>query len=320
MTPHGDVGLADLARCLRWLQPDGRAVEALAAALGLELPAELLPARPEPPPRDDDGHGDGEDPDVGGGTDAPLNPPTLAGASIVETGLPRLRPVGPDERTLSTPWRAAQPLEPFDAARHLAQEDGRPPLFDERWTREVLSALLATEHADGRLDEDAAVRRIARGLPLDPLPLVLRRSLRRGAQVLVDVGEGMEPFIDDAWELVRRVQRLVGEGSVTTSAFWDAPLRGVGAALEDYAAPPPQCPVLAVTDAGIGGPPVRLERSRPDEWLELADQLGERGSPLILVVPYPLERWPGQLRRTLLMVEWDRTTTAVRAHALRRRR
>ena len=88
--------------------------------------------------------------------------------------------------------------------RHLAAPARRAPLFDPRWTRELLASLLATEVADGRLDEAAAIALIAAGRPLDPFPQLTRRSLRRGAQVLVDVGEGMEPFVDDAWDLVER--------------------------------------------------------------------------------------------------------------------
>ena len=214
-------------------------------------------------------------------------------------GIGRRRPGAPtagacrDRRAPArAPWRAATPLEPFDPARHLAAPARRAPLFDPRWTRELLASLLATEVADGRLDEAAAIALIAAGRPLDPFPQLTRRSLRRGAQVLVDVGEGMEPFVDDAWDLVERIERIAGEANVSTHAFWDAPLRGLAPDLDAYEPPSPLTPVLAVTDAGIGGPSPRIERSRAAEWLALAERLAERGSPLILIVPYRRDRWP----------------------------
>jgi hypothetical protein len=299
-----DVGLADLARCLAALKPgDGRALELVIGMLGLELPVAPAPQSLDRPR-----------PDAGRTrlrAEARLSrdaePPTPSGS--VEPELPRLEPVGRDERRLATPWRAATPLEPFDPARHLAAPARRAPLFDPRWTRELLASLLATEVADGRLDEAAAIALIAAGRPLDPLPQLTRRSLRRGAQVLVDVGEGMEPFVDDAWDLVERIERIAGESNVYTYAFWDAPSRGLAPDLDAYAPPPPLTPVLALTDAGIGGPSPRIERGRAAEWLALAERLAERGSPLILIVPYRRDRWPDALRR-LTLVEWDRRTAA----------
>ncbi len=300
----GDVGLADMARCLAALEPgDGRTLELVVGMLGLELPA-----APAPPPLDRPHLETGRTRRRGEAQPAgDAEPPTASAGA--EPELPRLEPVGRDERHLATPWRAATPLEPFNPARHLAVPARRAPLFDPRWTRELLASLLATEVADGRLDEAAAIALIAAGRPLDPLPQLTRRSLRRGAQVLVDVGEGMEPFVDDAWDLVQRIERIAGESNVVTYAFWDAPSRGLAPDLDAYAPPPPLTPVLALTDAGIGGPSPRIERSRATEWLALAERLTERGSPLILIVPYRRDRWPDALRR-LTLVEWDRRTAA----------
>ena len=175
--------------------------------------------------------------------------------------------------------------------RHLAAPARRAPLFDPRWTRELLASLLATEAADGRLDEAAAIALIAAGRPLDPFPQLTRRSLRRGAQVLVDVGEGMEPFVDDAgsWSSGSSGSRA-RPTSVRTRL--GRAMRGLAPDLDAYEPPSPLTPVLAVTDAGIGGPSPRIERSRATEWLALAERLAERGSPLILIVPYRRDRWP----------------------------
>jgi hypothetical protein len=236
---------------------------------------------------------------------------------VAEASLPRLTPVAGERRRLATPWRTESELERFEPALHLRPRARGLPLFDERWARELLTTLLQTEVPDAPPDEAAAVDLIARGRPLDPVPRLVRLSLRRGAQILVDVGDAMEPFAHDTWDLVSQVERLVGAGNLSTLTFWDAPLRGIGPKLERYVPPHPGRPVLVLSDVGIGGQPLRLERSQPGEWLRLRALLHTRGSPLIVFVPYRQARWPLALRQRLVLVEWDRTMTAARAHMLR---
>jgi hypothetical protein len=313
MTARPDLGLGDLARCLVALQPaDVSTVALVASLLGLAIPT----AKPEAPGKRDeptapearliDESGDGS-------FDAQLRQDATL---ITENLLPRLTPIAGQRRSLTSPWRAEPELKPFEPARHLQPPPRRPALFDERWARELLAALLVTEVPEGRLDVEVAVDRLARGQPLNPVPYIVRLSLRRGAQILVDVGEGMEPFARDAWDVALQIERLAGATNVSILSFWDAPLRGVGPEHKRYVAPLPRCPVVALSDVGIGGPSIRLERSEPGEWLALAALLRARSSPLIVLSPYREARWPPGLRQRLAFVEWDRTTTASRAHKL----
>jgi hypothetical protein len=318
VTHRADVGLADLARALQTLQPqDEEGVAVIASCLGFELPRARAPSPPKPPlPPDTERP---EDPAEAADEVTEDAPGPGDGDADYQLSLPRLTPIGRDTSGLTIPWGAADALEEFDPSRHLSSTLRRSPLFDPRWSRELVRALLVTDIADGPLDEDEAVERVAQAQPLDPIPRGVSRSLRRGAQVLVDHGEGMEPFADDAWELTERIERLAGSGNVTTLSCWDAPLRGVGLDLSPYTPPYPGAPVLAISDVGIGGPPLRLERARAREWLALAALLAGRGSPLVVFVPYRRERWPRVLTRQMTLVEWDRTTTAARAHAVSKR-
>ena len=320
MTGCAEVGLGDLARCLSALKPKNeRSAGLIAGMLGLQVET-AKPARPAVPGRRWFAQATQEDQSREDRPEVRSRNEQRNEQAAAETSLPRLAPVEGQRRRLSKPWRAEPALEPFEPGRHLSPPPRRLPLFDERWTRELLTTLLATQAQEGPIDEQAIVDRIARGQPLRPLPRLIRLSLRRGAQILVDVNEAMEPFAHDAWDLADEVERLVGVGNVSVLSFWDAPRRGIGPMFSPYLPPHPGCPVLVLSDVGIGGPPLRLERSQPEEWLDLQAFLGARGSPLIVFVPYRRARWPTALRQRLMLVEWDRTTTAARAHALQRTR
>jgi hypothetical protein len=74
--------------------------------------------------------------------------------------------------------------------------------------------------------------------------------------------------------------------------------------------------VIAVTDLGLGGPPDLLDRARPAEWLTMGSLLAARGSPLVVLTPWPRERIPPALHGHIAIIEWDRPTTANRVRRL----
>jgi hypothetical protein len=317
--PRPELWLGDLARAVSALRPrDLETVAAIAEALGVALPAPArAPAREQGRP--------GRGPDVAREVtrrDPGIPPATRAAApETAERQLPVLTPVEIDVSGLRQTWVTAEPLEAFSPARHLGLIEPHEPLLDRRWARQVLASVLATSRVDGPIDEPAVVDCVARGWPVDPVPRLTRRSLSRGAQILVDVGEGMQPFIRDAWHLVDEIEAVTGSSNIETLSFADAPTRGAGAGpvwtWSAYEPPDPHRPVVAVTDLGIGGPVSRPERCRESEWLALASRLLSAGSRLIAFVPYPRERWRPRLAKAMTIVEWDRSTTVAAVHALR---
>ena len=139
------------------------------------------------------------------------------------------------------------------------------PLFQPRWIVGIIFAALATD-VPGRPDLARAVAVIARGRSLGAMPLLPRPSLRRGAQVLVDLGAGMEPFRDDQESFVAELRRALGAGQVEVLHFADCPSRNVvapGAAeWTAYRAPLGGVRVVLLTDLGLGIPPL----GRPAPW------------------------------------------------------
>jgi hypothetical protein len=224
----------------------------------------------------------------------------------------RLEPVGRVPGATMRPWEEVEALEPYVSERHGAPLP-HEPLWEPRWTRELVTAALATSTAGLAIDERRAVDVIARARPLTVVPRVPRRTLALGVQVLVDVGEGMAPYARDRTRLAGEIREVVGRTRTSVLRFSGSPARGAGPgarpAWRRYVPPDHGTPVVALTDLGIGASSLDAGARPTADWLDVACRLERRDSRLIALVPYPPRRWPMPLRRAITIVHWDRTTT-----------
>ncbi len=194
------------------------------------------------------------------------------------------------------------------------------PLLVPRWTRSVLVEVLAGTGASREIDvprliDDVAARRLVRALPL-----LRRRTLAHGVQLLLDRGAAMAPFFRDQEDLLRHARATVGREKVDVVRFMACPGRGAGRGARTgwgrWTPPPTGTPVVVVTDLGIGRPPAARDRAPAVEWRAFVRSADEAGCPLLAFVPYARRRWPRGLGRSLTIVPWDRSTSAdlVRRH------
>jgi hypothetical protein len=192
-------------------------------------------------------------------------------------------------------------------------------LLSPRSTNGILQYLLSRLVMDGPADVAALVETIAAGRPSVVVPRRPRRTLRFGAQVLVDLGDSMRPFRLDQTQIVESVRGLVGPASTAVHYFADAPLRNAGrgprSTWRAYRPPPPGIPVLLLTEFGIGGDRLSPQRSSTAEWLAFFELLRRRGSSSVALVPYPPARWPRWLHRQCPALQWDRHVTVGQARA-----
>lgn len=233
---------------------------------------------------------------------------------IVAT-FPELEPIRTDPVPV-TDWRLVSSLP----AAATARLDLRPPfipLLPPGATPAILQAALGARTAGSEPDTERMVERIARGLPVTRIVRRPRTTMRFGTQVLLDVGEAMEPFARDQRELVDRVKGQVGADGVEVLSFIDAPLRGVrrgrSRVREPYRAPAPGTRVLIVSDLGAGGRPLNPLRADPGEWLAFVDRLEREQCGAVALVPFPPERIPAPLASRLRILTWDRSTGVGRA-------
>lgn len=209
---------------------------------------------------------------------------------------------------------------PADAATGSAPEI--LPLFEPLRTRTMLSRALARLAETGPLDLDRVIRKCAERDTLAELPRMLQPVLSSGVQLLVDRGDAMTVFAQDQVILEAAIRTLVGKSKIQVLSFEGFPSRaGTGGKRrwEPYEEqmPPPGTVVALLTDFGIGRAAWLAAPVAPGQWRSFANRLRQRECPVVAFVPYPLSRCPGDLKRSIAIVQWDRPTrtAAIRASA-----
>jgi hypothetical protein len=254
-----------------------------------------------------------------GGSGVPLEPPpprtdqpSPGGDRTRLPALPVLEPVGHDAPDV-TDWALVPSLDEV-TERHLSARPPLEPLLTTRSSAAILNAALTTTvRDDGEPDIEALVDFFARGIPPTRLPRAPRPTLRFGVQVLVDLGEAMQPYRRDQRELVRQITGLVGAELTQIRYFADSPARGAGTGgrgtWRPYRTPSQGTRVLVVSDLGVGGPLPHRRRASVAEWYDVLDEIVRAGCTTLALVPYPVDRVPTELTRLLSALTWDRTTT-----------
>ncbi|MES1255604.1 MAG: hypothetical protein ABUS56_08350 [Acidobacteriota bacterium] len=184
------------------------------------------------------------------------------------------------------------------------------PLLAPMTARAVLAELLKTSK-DGPADVIEAIETLARAEPLQHVPRRSVRSIARGAQVLVDAGDGMVPFRRDQTELVRETRRLAGRAAVEALRFAGSPLRGAGRGPRrswgTWRPPPNGTPIIVISDLGTTATDTG-SAALPSEWRMFAARARAAECPVVALVPCPSARVPPSLRVCIAVVEWDRGT------------
>jgi hypothetical protein len=307
------IGLADLVRACRALRPeDAATAREIAALLGFEgggpsaRPARRAPrpvarSRPVPPPVRDA---------------AAPDAPGVSEARAEETPSPiRLESLGVDDSADEAGSIERGTGEDLPTPEQDDRPDRPPiePLLGPLRSRAILSAALGSEIEDGPVDVPRLVDRVARDRAVERIPRLAVRSLRRGAQVLIDRGPGMLPFHRDLQALVEELPDVAGRAGLRLLQYAVVPCRGAGAGWRGtwkrYRPPGPGTPVLLVSDLGASGATEEPPASRR-EWRTFLDALRAAGCPALALTPYPWTRTSPFVRDRLRIVEWDRTTSA----------
>lgn len=296
------AGIADVVLATAALRPNAAAGEAIVRMCGMDLVPRQRDEAPAPEPPIDDADDDraeviGQD-------------SSQAQAQTLPASVRRLDPV----RTLPRPTPPSDPLTTVasKAASAAATFEGLLTVRDGVELLRMASSVLV---AADQLDLARITRRLAYAQPLTDLPRLRVPSLALGAQILVDVGQSMQPFYEDQQDLVQRFARNL-RGLAEIRYYADDPAGGCGperrrSTWREYGLPLPQVPVIALTDLGCGYP------RRPDAlraWLRLAEQLRRRQSRVVVFAAVRLNRIPDELARTIDLVLWDRS--AVRRNVM----
>lgn len=241
----------------------------------------------------------------------PLDKPTDPLASPALTGSPveaELVLVRDATRAMPAWLSSVAPL-----ARDLASDTNiipRAPLIEPVRARAVLGRALAVPISEGPIDVEAVTRVLAECRPLDRLPRLSLTTVRRGAQVLIDLSDAMSYFDVDRWQITENLKDLVGADRIELLGFEGCPTRGVfreGEFEPRPYLPPNDCRVVVLTDFGQ----TRLFPSREmmptlGEWTTFAQSMRSGGHPLTVICPYSPARIPRPILDSIRLIHWDR--------------
>ena len=356
------VSLADALRCQAELDTRGEATADMLRLLGLDILADTSERDPDDL-RDDAGR-------LATGARRESTPSELSArvgesrrnasaAAVAETdaanpaheaqaaqtgGLPtRLRRLPPVRLAPADGMSRASALPAAATATRPPDPD---PLFATTQRRAILTAAITTFVREGRLDVDTIVQSTVSARPMRALPRLLRGTVRRGAQVLVDRSEAMAPYWRDQDQLIAQLRELLGRGHLEVFTFRGFPVpfdrTRESASVDDLdengladiaeapraAAPsaarwrPPRSgtPVVIVSDFGIGARIDGEEWVPLSRWLQFADEVRALGCNIVGLIPYDSRRWPAGLPTRIACIPWSERTTAGAVRRTIRRR
>jgi hypothetical protein len=198
-----------------------------------------------------------------------------------------------------------------------------PSLFAPPWERGILFEAVNTPVHEGDIDVAATVELIARACPLQEPPREMNPSVSKGCQLLIDTGIGMRPFGEDALQLTSAIRHAVGGSHTSVFTFVDCPSNGVlneKYESSTYTPPANGAVVLVVSDLCRGGPRGAIREADPADWLVVAKRIRDAGSSLVVLNPYPPDRWPNVIVERIPVLYWDRTTQTSAVRRARRMR
>ncbi|MDQ0305513.1 hypothetical protein J2S46_000069 [Kitasatospora herbaricolor] len=160
---------------------------------------------------------------------------------------------------------------------------------------------------------------ITTGQPLHTLPRQPVRTLRFGAQILVDLDTGMQLFSEDQEMLISKVRAITGSHATSVLYFADAPLHrigpGPGWTWRRYQPPAPGTQVLILSNFASYLPGGHTPAALSDQWRHICQILRRGNCQPTALVPLPPSRWPSWLTHLMPVLTWDRAApTTIATH------
>jgi hypothetical protein len=182
----------------------------------------------------------------------------------------------------------------------------------------TLQTVLSRLVPEGRIDTDRLLQFLATGQPLLSLPRLPVRTLRFGAQILVDLDTGMQLFAEDQQMLTAKIRAIMGAHATDVLYFADSPLHrigpGAGWTWRRYQPPAPGTQVVVLSNFASHLPGVPAPTALREEWRLLCELLRRSSCQPIALVPLPPARWPSWVTALMPTLSWDRSAPAASSH------
>lgn len=307
--PRGDVSISDAVTAAALLgATDPADMAAICEALNLTIP--IVPVGPPPGPT--------PVPPQPSRTSLSTIPQALAPNRAGIIGMPVAAQLRQDDRTEPIPtWLDTVPAL-SSAGSSSFWVPPEPPLPAVQ-ARSSMATLTASWRRGRRLDMVTLVKRSAR---LEPPTACFLAELRTAplVQILVDRGEGMEPYADDLDFLTAQLKDVAGRDRIEQRTFVGTPRRGLDPDVftgetAEWKRPAAESLVLILTDLGMGGPPGSRDRAPAEEWRTVAEAVASVQANLRVLTPFPPNRFPPGFAESMRIASWDSLAHLVRLRA-----
>ncbi len=302
------ISRADLLRCL--MAGNDQELDGLAAALGFkrEAPPEPcpLPRRTLPPAPDIDNF--------------PVTMPPAKELPPPEQARPHFYRVTKREALNNRHESPADYPDWYTESTETLLDKGRDSWVPEHqtlrfqplvpWARlwPFLHKALSHVSSGWQPDMEQVVRRVAQGECLRRIPLRSRKTWASTAQVLIDINVGTFGLRYDLMHLRDKLLQLRGEYGLQLRYLEDEPGGSVyyqeheREVVEPWVTPPPDVPLLIVSDLGA------LTQSRRTlyAWLVFGRELAAQACRPLVLMPVPVRMMDARLLQYFDCVSWDR--------------
>jgi hypothetical protein len=222
----------------------------------------------------------------------------------------------PDEYLVNDATDVAQregnSLPEFDTEKHSKQLPYLEPLFDGKYSRSLIFAVGSIVKSGKKIDIRKISDQIASGRIAARIPFLPARQVCREINLLIDIGEGMEPFSRDAEEIAKEMEKLMGKETMKILFFRNCPLDEAGSDTIDtwktYNFPEAGKPIVILTDLGCAPTSASHCLFSIEQWNRYLQKANMRGCQVTALIPYNANRWPRQLINKMRIVRWDRNT------------
>ncbi len=321
--PQGMIFLGDLIKAIKQLKiEESSAIEVVASALGFELEVVSdIQINFESQPSNKAGI---------------LSPesdftPASNKQARSKSSLPEIKPSDPiPDPIVPSPESVSFELEEYLVDIHKTEnmKDGWPEwdepkeipqkmkllsLIREDWARGIMSEILSVNTL-GPIDLEMAIDILAKAKPLENIPRKRIKKLNGRYQILVDVSENMKMFFRDIWDLVGTIKSVAGSDELDVFLFRGIPPHGLekenSYEIIPYQLPLPGTLIVIVSNFCIPNSLNTIIEATQGQWVSYLSFLKESGYDVRAFVPFPPARWPLELKKQLVLVHWNRSTTA----------
>lgn len=217
-------------------------------------------------------------------------------------------------------WDEVESLPPTKLELHFE----KPPfvsLFDEKWFRAIMSLILATSAPTREIDLNFIEQRLINLSVLEKVPMLYRKTLNRGVQVMLDVSDAMQPYRRDQKEMLSSLFSLFDEHRIKVFQFEFETLPQKRIAWHDKPVKPihPEIPILMITNFFTSNRQRlwRIENYEP--LMQFFQEAKNKKCPVAALVPLTKTEFPADLKRFIsCSYVWDRTTTPQVASKIKR--